>query len=55
MLPLLPKSINSRAMVRHCITVICKTIEHVNHGQSPAVTGDQPVHALGKQAQFTGV
>ena len=39
-------------MVRHLSLLFCKIIEHVNHGQSPAVTGDQPVHELGNQAQF---
>ena len=37
-------------MVRHLSLLFCKIIEHVNHGQSPAVTGDQPVHELGNQA-----
>ena len=43
LLPLLPESINSTAIVRHCITVICKIIEHFNPGQSPVITGDQLV------------
>ena len=51
-LPLLPKSIKSAASVRHCITVICKIIEHINPDQNPVINGDQPVNALGKHAQF---
>ena len=43
LLPLLPGSINSTAIVRHCITVICKIIEHFNPGQSPLITDDQLV------------
>ena len=52
LLPLLPKSVNSTVTVRHCITVICKIIEHVNPGQSLVITGNQPVYALRKQIQF---
>ena len=52
MLPLLPESINSTVMVRHCITVICKIIEHVNPGQSLVINGNLIVYALGKQVQF---
>ena len=51
-LPLLPESVNSTAIVRHCITVICKIIEHFNPGQSPVITGDQLVYAVGKQVQL---
>ena len=52
LLPPLPESINSTALVRHCITVICKIIEHVNPGQSPVITGGHLVYVLGKQVQF---
>ena len=52
LLQLLPKPINSTAMVSHCIIIICKIIEHVNPGQSPVITGNQPVYALGRQVSF---
>ena len=39
-------------MVRHCIIIICKIIEHVNPCQSPVITGNQPVYAPGTQVQF---
>ena len=48
LLPLLSDSINSTAMVCHCITVICEITEHVNPGKSPVITGDRPVYVLGK-------
>ena len=50
--PLLPESINTAGMIRHCITVICKIIDHIYSGQCPVITGDQPVNALDKHVQL---
>ena len=52
LLPLLVESINSPAMVRHCMDVIIKTISYLNPKQKVIITGDQPVYALGKQVQW---
>ena len=52
LLPLLDESINSTAMVRHCIEVVQKITYTLNPGQKVIITGDQPVYALGKQVQW---
>ena len=48
MLPLLNESINSHAMVAHCMKILKKLIEKINPNQIPVITGDQPVFALMK-------
>ena len=53
LLPILEDSINSTAMVRHCIEIVRNTISHLNPGQITVLTADQLVHALGKQVQWT--
>ncbi len=53
LLPVLLESVNSPAMVRHCMDVIKKLTLHLNPSQSRIIiTGDQPVYALGKQVQW---
>jgi len=52
LLPLLEESINSAAMVRHCMNLLINLTNHLNHGQVTVVTADQPVYALGKQVQW---
>lgn len=52
LLPLLNESINSTAMVRHCIEVIQRTTRYLNADQKVLITADQPVYALGKQVQW---
>ena len=52
LLPFLADSVNSAAMVRHCIHVVKDITEKLNPGQTSVLTGDQPVHALGKQVQW---
>lgn len=52
LLPLLEESINSPAMVRHCMNVVKGIVEHLNPQQMVMVTADQPVYALGKQVQW---
>ena len=52
LLPLLQDSINSPAMVKHCMTVIKDLISSLNSNQDPVITADQPVYALGKQIQW---
>ena len=53
LLPLLEDSINSTAMVRHCIEIVRNPINHLNSSQITVLTADQPVYALGKQVQWT--
>ena len=52
LLPLLNESINSKAMVRHCIEIVKDITNSLNPGQKVLITGDQPVYALGKQVQW---
>ena len=43
LLPILPKSINSCAIVCHCSKVIVAITNKLNPGQQPVITPDQPV------------
>ena len=52
-LPLLEESINSPAMVRHCMNIIKGLTDYLNPQQISIITGDQPVYAIGKQVQWT--
>ena len=52
LLPLLKESVYSTAMVRHTMGIVGKIAQHLNPGQVPIMTADQPVYALGKQIQW---
>ena len=52
LMPLIDENINSLAMVRHTMKLIWKAVNHLNPGQIPVITADQPVYALGKQVQW---
>ena len=53
LMPLLQESVNSAAMVRHCMDLIIELTKKLNPVQiSSVITGDQPVYALGKQVQW---
>ena len=39
-------------MIRHYMDVVKNAVEHVNPGQTPLVTLDQPLFALVKQIQW---
>ena len=52
LLPLLLDSINSPAMVRHCMKIVTETVKYLNPTQLTIITGDQPVYALGKKVQW---
>ena len=52
MLPLINESINSEAVVRHCLKIIMKAVQDLNPGQIAIVTADQQVYALAKQVQW---
>ena len=53
LLPLLEESVNSTAMVQHCMNLIKKLTNHLNPGQVTVITADQPVYAIGKQVEWT--
>ncbi len=40
------------AMIRHSMDVIKSAVEHLNVGQTPVITFDQPLYALAKQIQW---
>ena len=48
LLPLLADSVNTLAMVRHCIKVIIQITQKLCPGQINIITADQPVYALGR-------
>ncbi|KAJ8385807.1 hypothetical protein AAFF_G00181630 [Aldrovandia affinis] len=39
-------------MIRHSMDVVKNAVEHLNPGQTPVVTFDQPLFALAKQIQW---
>ena len=39
-------------MIRHSLNVVSKAVVHLNPGQTPVVTFDQPLFALAKQIQW---
>ncbi|KAG7161157.1 hypothetical protein Hamer_G024212, partial [Homarus americanus] len=53
LLPLYVESAHTVAMIRHSIDVIKNAVEHLNTGQTPVVTLNQPLYALAKQIQWT--
>ncbi|KAG7175668.1 hypothetical protein Hamer_G024292 [Homarus americanus] len=52
LLPFVVESAHTVAMIRHSIDVIKNAVEHLNPGQTPVVTLDQPLYALAKQIQW---
>ena len=44
LLPLLEESVNSPAMVRHCVKIVKLLVSKLNPGQFTVITGDQPVY-----------
>ena len=51
-LPLFHHSTTDPSMVLHAMRTIKSSIEHLNPGQTPVVTGDQPVFQVLKQLQW---
>ena len=45
-MPLFRDNAHSLALVKHGMDVIAKATEHVNHGQVPVLTVDQPLLLL---------
>ena len=52
LLPLFQERAHTVAMIKHSLDVTSKAVEHLNPGQNPVVTFDQPIYALAKQIQF---
>uniref|UniRef100_UPI00358E92D9 uncharacterized protein n=1 Tax=Myxine glutinosa TaxID=7769 RepID=UPI00358E92D9 len=52
LLPLFLESAHTVAMIRHSMDVVKNAVEHLNPGQTPVVTVDQPLFALAKQIQW---
>ena len=52
LLPLFHESAHTLAMVKHGINVIKQATEHVNPGQVPVLTVDQPLYAIAKKIQW---
>ena len=53
LLPILLESVNSPAVVRHCMKIIKQLTQHLNLSQKQIIiTRDQPVYALGKKVQW---
>ena len=53
LLPLFMDSAHSIAMIKHFMTIVQAAIQHLNPGQVPILTADQPLFALAKQIQWT--
>ena len=52
MLPLFYEKAATPAMIKHGMDVIKNAIEHLNPGQIPVTTFDQPLFALAKHIQW---
>ena len=46
-------SVHSVAMIKHSMTIVKEVVQHLNPGQAPLLTADQPLFALAKQIQRT--
>jgi hypothetical protein len=53
LLPLFHESAHTVAMIKHSMDVVRKAVHHLNAGQTPVVTFDQPLYAISKQIQWT--
>ena len=52
LLPLFQVSAHTAAMIKHSMDVVKCAVEHLNTGQTPVLTFDQPLYALAKQIQW---
>ena len=51
LMPLFTESAHSPAMVKYAMNIIAKATQHVNNGQIPVITMDQPLFTIGKRIQ----
>ena len=49
LLPLFHENAHSVAMIRHSVNIIRNAVDHVNNGQVPVITFEQPLYAIAKQ------
>ena len=52
LLPLLSENAHSPAMIRHSMGLVQKAVKHLNPGQTPVVTFDQPMFTIAKEIQW---
>ena len=52
LLPMFSENANSVAMIKHAMTITKEATEHLNPGQIPVITMDQPLFSLAKQIQW---
>lgn len=52
MLPLFVEEASSHTMLRHCLEVVKSAVQHLNPGQTPVISVDQPLFANLKQLQW---
>jgi hypothetical protein len=52
LLPLFDHRSSTAAMIRHCMVVVRDAVRHLNPGQTPVLTFDQPLYSLAKQIQW---
>ena len=53
LLPLFLDNAHSIAMIKHSMNIVKAVVRHLNPGQAPVLTADQPLFALAKQIQWT--
>ena len=53
LLPLFTDSAHSVAIIKHSMTLVQAAIQHLNPGQTPVLSADQPLFTLAKQIQWT--
>ena len=53
LLPLFTEEAKSPSMIRHVMDLVKKAVLHLNPGQVPVLTLDQPLYTVAKQLQWT--
>lgn len=53
LLPLFLDNAHSVVMIKHSMTMVQATVQHLNPGQVPVLAADQPLYTLAKQIQWT--
>ena len=53
LLPLFLDNAHSIVMIKHSMSIVKAVVQHLNPGQAPVLTADQPLFALAKQIQWT--
>ena len=53
LLPLFLESAHTVAMIKHSYCIVKSAVKHLNPGQTPVLTFDQPLYALATQIQWT--